>query len=38
MTFFGLSKVNWLHLTGEVDKSYKMFMPIFFRIYHTKNY
>jgi len=38
MTFWILSKVKWLHLTGEEDKSYKMFMSIFFRIYLTKNY
>ena len=29
MTFFGLPKVKWLHLTGEVDKSISSSCQIF---------
>ena len=34
--FFGLSKINWLHLTGEVDKSVKFARQIFSVFNRTK--
>ena len=31
MTFFGLFKVKWLHLTGEMDKSVRFSNQFFFQ-------
>jgi len=34
--FLGFPKVNWLHLTGEVDKSVRFLCQIFARFYMPK--
>jgi len=36
MTFFGFPKVNWLHMTGDVDKCVR-FLPDFFRDWTYQN-